>query len=252
MRARFVTWFALFALTASTLGAQEFMPKYRHDPRRFESPQNFAIELRLGRYRPNVDLEPGLKSEPYRTVFGDSASLYMGVEFDWQALRVPYFGTVGPGIAVGYMDNTTTAPFKVPRLDGAPSSSTTSLEIFPAQVLAVVRADALWREWRIPIVPYFKGGLSLARWRSFSDGVTSSSGGLSAKGSVYGYYVAGGAAFNLNILDPYTARSFDQRLGVNNTYVFFEVFTSSLESAFMGKPLYVGTTNWTAGLMFEF
>lgn len=233
--------------------ADEFAPKFHADPRRFESPQNFAVELRLGRYRPSVDLEPGLKSQPYREVFGDSASLYMGLEFDWQALRIPYFGTIGPGIAVGYMDNTTTAPFKVPRLDGAASGSTTSLEIFPAQLLGVLRADALWREWGIPVVPYFKGGLGVARWRSFSDGITSSSAsGVAAKGTVYGYYIAGGAAFNLNVFDRYTARNFDQRIGVNNTYVFFEVYTASLESAFTGKPLYAGTTSWTAGLLFEF
>jgi hypothetical protein len=34
--------------------------------------------------------------------------------------------------------------------------------------------------------------------------------------------------------------------------VFFEVYTSSLESAFTGKPLYAGNTSWTAGLLFEF
>lgn len=253
MSVRFVAALVVLSLSAFQAGAQELTPKLRNDPRRFESPQNFAFEFRLGRYRPSVDSEPGLTGEPYRDVFGDGASLYVGFEFDWQALRIPYFGTVGPGVAVGYMDNTTTAPFKVPRIDGSPSGSTTSLEIFPAQVLAVVRADALWRDWGIPVVPYFKGGLGLARWRSFSDGVTSSTAaGVPAKGSVYGYHLAAGAALNLNVFDKYTARNFDLRMGVNSTSVFFEVYTSSLESAFTGKPLYAGTTSWTAGLLFEF
>ena len=250
----FAPFLALFALVTANAAAQDFAPKVRNDPRRFESPQNFAFELRLGSYRPSVDSEPALKgATPYKNTFGESASLYVGFEFDWQALRIPYFGTVGPGVAIGYMDNTTTAPFKVPRIDGSPSGSQTGLEIFPAQVLGVVRADALWREWGIPVVPYFKAGLGLARWRAYDDsGTSSSSAGLPAKGSVYGYYVAGGAAVNLNIFDRYTARNFDLRMGVNNTYVFFEVYTSSLTSAFKGKPLYAGTTNWTAGLMFEF
>ena len=73
--------------------------------RDFASPQHFALELRLGPYTPEVDSEPALNGKtPYLDTFGDSVRFLPSVEFDWQALRIPHFGSLGPGVSLGYTD----------------------------------------------------------------------------------------------------------------------------------------------------
>ena len=65
-----------------------------HEPP--ESPQAFALELRFGPYRPKIDDElPAAR--PYESTFGTDKRLYMGFELDWQAVRIPFVGTLGPG-----------------------------------------------------------------------------------------------------------------------------------------------------------
>ncbi len=251
MRMRVLVALAVI-FSPSSAFAEGLSPRIRSNPHRFDSPQHFAMEFRMGPYRPDVDGEPGLTSKPYNTVFGESKSLYIGGEFDWQAVRIPYVGTLGPGFSIGYMSNTTTAPFKTARTDGAASSSTTSLEVIPIHAIGVFRADVLWRDLQIPFVPYAKGGFAMARWRASGDNGTDGYNGVPSKGTVYGYHVAGGLMLSLNWIEPHTARNFDQTLGVNGTYLFFEVYTTSLTSSFKDQPLYAGTTSWTAGLAFEF
>ena len=48
-------------------------------------------------YNARVDSDPTLKGAPYQKAFGDSPRLELGAEMDWQVLRIPYLGTLGPG-----------------------------------------------------------------------------------------------------------------------------------------------------------
>lgn len=73
----------------------------------FRSAQNFALELRFSPYYPRVDEEPGLRGTPFKDRFGDNPRLYVGLEFDWQVLRIPYIGTIGPGFGAGIVGMST-------------------------------------------------------------------------------------------------------------------------------------------------
>src|SRR5262249_54516339 len=129
--------------------------------RSFESPQHFAFELRFLPYRPDVDGDSHLHGTPYKDVFGSSRYVMVQAEFDWQVTRIPHLGTLGPGVGIGYLKNSAQAKFA----DGTQSGETTSLEIIPIYAVAVLRADVVWRELHIPVVPYAKAGLGLAFWR---------------------------------------------------------------------------------------
>jgi hypothetical protein len=219
-----------------------------------ESPQNFAIELRGAPFRPEVDSDPALHgATPYQHIFGNSERLLISAEFDWQAYRIPYVGTIGPGVSVGYARMSDPAPLTTPVNGMIESGETTTLEIFPFYAAIVLRADTFWRRWHIPLVPYGKLGLAYAIWRASNTLGTSHFQGVAGNGGSLGSVVALGLSFNLNLFDTYAAREFDESLGVNGSYVFAEF--SRMDLAGLGlqsDPLRVGGNAWTFGLAFEF
>lgn len=222
---------------------------------RHESPQNFAVELRFGPYFPDIDSDPALGGKkPFANVFGDSNRVLAALEVDWQLLRIPHLGTVGPALAAGITSMSAQAALSAPGANGARvlSAEETGISIYPFWAAAVLRADVLSRELRIPLVPYLKAGLSYALWRTYNGSGTSSVGGVTGKGVSYGTLLAAGLAFDLNVLDEYTARNFDSTFGVNHTYLFGEVYDLNLSSFGSANALRVGATTWAMGLTFEF
>jgi hypothetical protein len=218
----------------------------------FESPQHFVIEIRFSPFRPNVDSDPTLHgATPYGNLFGSTPRLMVSAEFDWQAFRIPHFGTLGPGVSAGFTSISAKAPFKDTTL--GISDENTSLGIYPFAVMAVLRVDEFWRGAGIPLVPYAKVGLSYALWRASNTLGTSSYQGVIGEGSSIGTHLALGAAFNLNVFDAYAAQNFDDAMGVNGTYLFAEVMREDYTGLGLQKdPLRVGGTNWNFGFAFAF
>lgn len=224
--------------------------------RKFESPQNFAFEFRFSPYHPDIDGDPKLGGQrPYQDIFGTMSRLMISAELDWQAVRIPHFGTIGPGISAGYTSMGAPAPLLHPIAGQSPfSAENTGIDIFPFYLVAVARADVVSRELNIPLVPYAKAGLGYALWRAYNDGGTSSQRGtgVTGKGHTYGTQVAFGIALHLNVFDSYSARNLDNTMGVNNTYLFWEYYSADLTSFGSTTALRVGNTSWAAGLAFEF
>ena len=227
----------------------------------YESPQHFAIELRLAPFfYPDVDTDPSLGGcAPFMTVFGPGKTVLMSAEFDWQALRIPHVGTLGPGVGIGYATFSANASLGTSTVGGCLVSSSqssgeqTSLNIYPFYAVAVFRADGLWKDLGIPFVPYAKAGLGGALWQATNTLGTSTFGGQKGQGYSMGAELALGIGFNLNVLDPYAAREFDESMGVNSTYLFAEWTDASLNGlGFQSNPLRVGGTMWTFGLAWEF
>ena len=226
----------------------------------YESPQNFAIELRVSPYSPGVDSDPSLHGcTPFSDIFGKSPSFMVGAEFDWQALRIKHLGTIGPGLGIGVVSYNAYAPNTGPQnSSGCTTSSTlsgeqTSLSIYPMYAVAVLRADALWKEAGVPFVPYAKLGYGSAFWQASNTLGTSKYAGNVGQGYTVGSMLAIGVAFNLNVFDEYAARNFDEEMGVNSTYFFAEFTDLNLNGLWVqSDPLRVGGTSWTFGLDWEF
>jgi len=214
----------------------------------YNSPQNFALEVRVSPYHPAVDDAPELHGHPFADSFGTNARFYIGLELDWQTFRIPHVGTIGPGVSVGTVSMSRPAT----TITGQPSGDEYSLTIYPFTGNAVLRADVLWRDLPFPIVPYGKFGLGYALWRASNTGGTASTGGISGKGSTWGTNAALGAAFALDVLDPGASVNMDNSTGINNTYFFFEYYWLNLSGIGQSNPLYVGSSSWAAGLAFEF
>jgi hypothetical protein len=214
------------------------------------SAQNFAIELRFSPYYPKVDGEAALGGQtPFKNVFGDSNRLMFALEFDWQALRIPHFGTLGPGISAGYTKMGSVAKVRGSTTD---SAQETNLAIYPFYAVAVLRVDAIANELRFPIVPYVKAGLGLGLWRAYGPKGTESVKGTAGKGLSTGTQIAIGAALQLDFLDRKSANDLDGAIGINHSYLFAEYFLSNLDGFGSNKALRIGTNTWTLGLAFEF
>jgi len=250
----------LAAIVAALLGASRASAQTREDPigglkRTHESSQNFALELRVGAFRPDVDSDPDLHgSAPFESAFGSGPTIYFGAEFDWQAYRIPHVGTIGPGLGAGYVNFSAAAKFTNPASGAsAVSGENTTLEIFPFYGVIVFRADAIWRELHVPLIPYAKVGIGYALWRASTTLGTASYQGVSGLGHSIGSHVAAGMALALNPFDDYAAKTFDDAAGVNTTSIFAEWTREDLNGlGFQNHPLRVGGTSWTFGFVFEF
>lgn len=245
--------FAVATFVARPAAAQDRSGILRPKHEIKESPQNFAIELRFSPYRPDIDSDPSLHGTPYADSFGDVPHLQFGIEFDWQALRIPHVGTLGPGLGFSYVSMSRKAKLASPRADGTTfSDEDASLSIYPFDLVAVFRADFLSRDFHIPLVPYVKAGMGLALWRAYTANGTSVAGGVVGKGYTLGTHMAIGVGFDLNALDAQAARDFDNAMGVNHTYFFAEYFSSDLTGFGQSNALRVGASSYALGLAFEF
>jgi hypothetical protein len=246
-------------LAASAMGvpvaavAQERQDVLEGKHKIYESPQHFAFEVRFSPFTPDIDSDPTLGGKtPYADAFGTSPQLLFAAEFDWQAARIPHVGTIGPGGSIGYTSVSKPAQFVTPQQGKQPGENT-QLEIVPLYAVGVLRADALWREGRIPLVPYAKLGFGLSFWRASNTAGTSHYQGVSGLGHSLGTQVSVGLGLNLNVFDPYAARNLDETMGVNNTYVFADWTHSDLTGLWaQPDPLRVGGSYWTFGIAFEF
>ena len=237
--------------TVYAQGVDEFGPYGGLEERgHLDSPQKNAFELRVGPYLPNVD--DGVDGTPFADVFGSKNRYLLGLELDWQLLRIPMFGTLGPGVGVGYTVISAKAPFADPAT--APegrSDQKTNLQILPAYAVGVLRADVLARETVVPLAAYAKAGLGYALWWAKGEDNLERANGVVGKGVSYGYNLAVGAMFLLDALDRRGAVEMDSATGINNAYLFIEYYVSNLDG-FGGDKMQVGTNTWMAGLALEF
>lgn len=223
-------------------------------PKKYESKQWFALEFRFAPYWPNIDSQPGLSGNPYHTIFGNMPRLLFAAELDFQALRIPHFGSLGPGLSFGYTQMSAPAP--IANMPGQVSSENTNLEVYPFYLVAVLRVDVLQRDFKVPIVPYAKAGIAVTIWRSFTDTGTSciTTGGNQscAVGATWGEEFALGGMLNLDWIDRRATSNLDQATGINHTYLFGEWMFANLDNFGSSKGLRVGTNTFCGGLAFEF
>lgn len=256
------------AAKPSTSKVDKTAPDYR-------SPQRFAIEIKFGPYSPDIDSTPGLQGHPFSDLFQSQTSASMGqrpggkllstIEFDWQFWKK--FGSLGLAGSVGFMRRTTHAfrydddasgqqsvSCTVPNC--VRSSDETALTVMPFTLELVYRFDVLARRYRVPLVPYFKGGLAYYFWW-----IENGSGDLAtsvtnkddkAIGGTFGLVLHPGMALLLDVLDPSTARVMDAELGINHSYIFFELNYAWITGFNTGDKMVLSDLTWNGGVAFEF
>lgn len=218
----------------------------------YQSPQRWMIEIKFGPYAPNIDSEFSGGETAFGHIFGDGEDLMIKGELDLELWRG--FGTVAIGGVFGYY-STSAAAYQDNGSDTSPSTSTTttgsetSLTLLPMSLLAIYRFDWPAEKWRFPIVPFVKFGVNYTIWWINIDDNTATYNGDEASGGTFGWQLNVGGALQLDILEPSAAKTLDVELGINHTYLFFEmVHVGKLG----GDKLDVGDTTWNGGIAFEF
>ena len=210
------------------------------------TPQEVAVEIRFGHYRPDIDSD--LPGSPYRDVFGGDKRWQIGAELDWQVLRLPRTLSFGPGIGFGY----TRAGAKAPLSDGTQlSAQDTTLNILPFHLVGVLRVDAIADRTPVPLAPYAKLGFGYALWWSGIGEGTSRVNGQAARDNSYGYVFALGLLARLDWLDPQDAAAADASIGLNTRDCSSSGFKSDLGGFGSDDKMQVGTSTWVAGLTLE-
>jgi hypothetical protein len=213
------------------------------------SPQHFALELRFGPYKPDIDSEfEGTSRTPYQSFFGSKRRLMMQVEFDYQIIR--HVGSLGLGLSAGYFKESGNNVDQY----GMRTQDSSSLRLIPFALSAVYRFDLAYERTGIPLVPYGKLGLDYVLWtveNGNSEVPEDPSGGRGAGGTL-GWHAAVGLSLVLDFFDQNGANQFDEEMGINHTHLFFEYGHIAVNGLGQSNRLHVGDDTWTAGMMFEF
>ena len=254
-------------------------------PISYESPQQFALEIKFGLYSPNIDSTTGLKGTPFSDLFVSQygtnvhqrppGQLLTSLEFDWQFWHA--FGSLGVAASVGIQRRNSHA-FQYAGIAGdvsctvpncSRSSDTTTLSVMPISLELVYRFDVLALRWHIPLVPYIKAGIGYFLWwiengsgavsqmvdlktKAVTNTGTCGFGGDCGIGGSFGIVLHPGVALLLDALDPSAARTMDNELGINHTYLFFELNYAWVNGFNSSTKLNLSDTAWNTGLAFEF
>jgi hypothetical protein len=226
---------------------------------RYRSEKSWAMEFRMGPYRPDIDGESSFanlpeEQRPHQLYFGSKQRLLTQAEVDYQFFDK--FGSLAIGVTAGYfrekakafIESTADSPQRVQ------SGDATSLLLLPTSLSLVYRFDVMAIRWGIPLVPYAKAGLDWVYW-SASNGngkIGNDGNGGNARGDATGYHTTVGLSLLLDVLDSGSAQEFDAETGVNHTYVFVEASHYALNGLGSKNQPRLGDTTWSAGFMFEF
>ena len=178
-------------------------------PALIDSPMWWAIELKVGPYRPG-------NTSALKDTFGNDNGWLLSTEVDVTVLHIPKIGQFNLGAGFGWASYSAKARDEM----GVKTSEDTKLTLYPLSALAVLRVDAIARETVIPLTLAGKIGADFVRWKSTTGDRTD------ADGINIGLRWAAQAAFELDFFDRQGARRMDEEWGVNHTFLLFEYFES--------------------------
>jgi len=201
------------AALAITLGAHEA----RADNTGFiRSPRRFSLAVKTGNYVPEVD--NNLVTTPYATTFGTGGALLWRAQLEYDLWT--RMGRVSAGLALG-----TWRVEGAGRVSSNPALTTedeTNLELTSLTPYLSYRADFLWEQRSIPLVPYVQLGWGVVPWSSSKNGTVSVVNGKEARGVQQGLELTGGLQLVLDAAEPDKAASLDDDFGINSTSLFLE------------------------------
>jgi hypothetical protein len=233
---------------------------------REESPQRFAIEIKFGPYLPDIDKRwTGAGLGPYATIYGRTDELGVATDpprkglfsvlgFEWQFYHVG--GPLSLGVTVGIFGDTADALKAGGVVEGESvraAADKTRFNIVPLTLLLGYRFELLADRFRVPLVPYARGGIGYGFWWEKKGGsLAINDAGQKARGGSFGWQVNLGLMLRLDFIERASAVDLDRLTGINHTYVFGEWQFSHLDGFGSDKAMSVGDDTFTVGLAFEF
>jgi hypothetical protein len=193
---------------ASARAPDTFEEEYA-EPVNVDSPMWFALELKVGPYRPG-------RTDLFQKTFLNDRGWMLNIEVDATLVHIPWVGQFNLGFNWGWSSYDARA-FNA---DLTERIGDTEFTVFPMAALGVLRIDTLARKTVVPLTFAGKLGYELVRWKAKSEGEREGD-GLN-KGLRWGLQ----AALELDFFDRNTARRTDEDWGINHTSLLFEWYES--------------------------
>jgi len=231
------------------------------------TPQRFAIEVKFGPYLPSVDVNyPGPGLGAYAEVFGSTDDRGVAIEqprdrlmtrigFEWQFLD--FGGPLSLGTSIGFFrDRAQALLVQTTASDPTVRSSADRVRfsVLPLTLLLGYRFELLADRFRIPFVPYAKGGLAYGIWWAGNGNgdVSTNDAGVKGRGGSAGWQANLGMMLRLDFLEPSAAKALDSATGINHTSLFAEWQFSRMNGfgTVMNK-VSVGDDTWYLGIAIE-
>ena len=232
---------------------------------RQESRQRFAVEIKFGPYLPDVDRRyAGAGFGPYATIFGQvddtgvataapKKGLYSALSFEWQFVHAG--GPFSIGTTIGLFQDGADALLSGATSNGSVRSSGDRIRfnVIPVTVLLGYRFELLADRFRVPLVPYARGGVAYGFWWEKKGGaIAVNEAGVEARGGSWGWQVNLGMMLRLDFIERAAAFDLDRATGINHTYVFGEWQFSRLDGFGSDAAMIVGDDTFMLGLAVEF
>jgi hypothetical protein len=246
--------------SADDLGKEKFRGRQ-------ESPQRFAIEVKFGPYLPDIDKRwTGAGFGPYATIYGRTDDLGVTTNLPRKGLfsvfgfEYQFFhkagGPLSIGFTVGYYGDSAQALIADPVAAGEnvrSEADKTRFNIVPVTLLLGYRFELLADRFRVPLVPYARGGIGYGFWWEKKGGrISTNDAGQKAHGGSFGWQVNLGLMLRLDFIERGAAYDLDRLTGINHTYLFGEWQFSHLDGFGSDKAMSVGDDTFTVGLAVAF
>jgi hypothetical protein len=115
------------------------------------------------------------------------------------------------------------------------------------------RFELLADRFRVPLVPYARGGIGYGFWWEKKGGrISTNDAGQKAHGGSFGWQVNLGLMLRLDFIERGAAYDLDRLTGINHTYLFGEWQFSHLDGFGSDKAMSVGDDTFTVGLAVAF
>jgi hypothetical protein len=213
------------------------------------------VGIKAGPYTPDIDSEFMASPGPYERMYGGAAIMFL---VDVERFFLFPLGQVGVFGSAGFAQKTANAFSPCPNEDPdcmpeRADGDETSFRLMPLALGAVYRFTMFDDQWHVPVVPYARAGLSYYLWWiTAPDGTLSEIDGDRALGASLGWQGSLGLAVRAERLDPQSARSLRNDLGIDHAGFYGEVMYADVGGFGADGKLRVGALTWFAGLNFEF
>ena len=230
------------------------------------SPQRFELEIKFGPYLPDVDRNyAGSGYGPYATIYGRTddqgvvtgqprKGVYSVLSFEWQFINLA--GPLSLGTQLGYFRDSADALIDEPVADGESvrsSADQTNFHVIPVFVLVGYRFELLADRFKVPLVPYVRGGVGYGFWVEKKGGeLAINDAGQKSRGGSWGWQANLGLMLRLDFIERASAVDLDRLTGINHTYLFGEWQFSRLDNFGADKAMSVGDDTFLVGLAIEF
>jgi hypothetical protein len=234
---------------------------------RKESPQRFAFELKFGPYLPDIDRAyEGSGLGPYANVFGvqgddglaiaqPKKGVFSALGFEWQFYHLG--GAFSLGTTIGMFRDKAQALQLEPNDAGnyRNGADKATFNVVPITLLLGYRFELLADRFKVPLVPYARGGLAYGFWWATKGGrgdISTTMDGQKTRGGSVGWQANLGLMLRLDFIDRTSAVDLDRNTGINHTYLFGEWQFSHIDGFGSAKRLSVGDDTFTVGFALAF